>query len=221
MWLVFAPSSVHALTLSFKVFDFTGTLSGTTIFNINNMGQFVGSYSDTRFHGFVCNDLLDSCTTIDHPAGGNTQALGLNDLGQIVGDPSFFRDTDGSFSPVAIPGAVSTNPFGINDSELVVGDYSDSGGTHGFIQSIGSISFVSIDVTGSSFTRARNINDLGDVVGVFVRHNRANGFLREAGGTLVELGFPGASQTAPSDINNTGAIVGQFFVIAQPPHGIS
>jgi len=56
---------------------------GTFAFGINNNGQVVGTYNDASgSHGFIYSD--GTYTTLDDPAGTDTQALGINDLGEIV-----------------------------------------------------------------------------------------------------------------------------------------
>jgi probable HAF family extracellular repeat protein len=56
-------------------------------FGINNLGQIVGSYSDTSLqllnHGFVYSD--GTYTSFDVPGSIATVAFGINDFGQIVG----------------------------------------------------------------------------------------------------------------------------------------
>ena len=57
---------------------------GTSVWNINNVGQIVGSYSDaTGSHGFV--DTNGSFVTLDVPPSSGTGASGINDKGQVVG----------------------------------------------------------------------------------------------------------------------------------------
>jgi uncharacterized membrane protein len=100
-------------------------------------------------------------TQIDVPGAQITQALGINDSGQIVGlfvDATglhgFLRDTDGSFTPIDVPGADRTEAHGINDSGQIVGVSSFGG----FLRDTDG-SFTPIDHL------AFGINDNGQIVG--------------------------------------------------------
>jgi probable HAF family extracellular repeat protein len=84
-------NTVHSGVLSgnnFTTLSVPG--SGATIaWGINDLGQVVGSYTDTvlgpgvPYHGFLFRD--GSYTTFDVPGSLSTQAFGINDLGQVVG----------------------------------------------------------------------------------------------------------------------------------------
>jgi hypothetical protein len=64
---------------------------GTGLFGLNDHGQIVGQYSDSRCHGFLLDG--DTFTTIDDPdALFATGAGDINDRGQIVG---FYDGTTG------------------------------------------------------------------------------------------------------------------------------
>jgi uncharacterized membrane protein len=54
--------------------------------DINNAGQIVGHFGDALgTHGFL--DIDGNFTTLDAPGGGSfTDAIGINDAGEIVGD---------------------------------------------------------------------------------------------------------------------------------------
>jgi uncharacterized membrane protein len=84
-----------------------------------------------------------SFTTIDVPFSGvsETQAIGINNRGQIVGfyndstGMHGFVDDNGRFDAinVPIPGAIGTELDGVNDRGQIVGAYVDAGGIHGFL----------------------------------------------------------------------------------------
>jgi len=73
-------------------------------------GQIVGSFgAGVTGHGFL--EIGGSITQIDVPGGFGTQALGVNDAGQIVGTFSnssapfnhgFLRNPDGSFTTIDV-----------------------------------------------------------------------------------------------------------------------
>lgn len=71
-----------------------------------------------------------SYKVIAPPGAIDTQALGVNDLGEVVGEFSnsnpgaqgFLYD-DGTYATVAYPGATSTVPFWIDDTGQITGEY--------------------------------------------------------------------------------------------------
>lgn len=71
-------------------------------------------------------------TTFDPPGATGSNAIGINNLGQIVGDyfdPNRhgFLSTGGVFSTIDVPGAVKgTDALGINDAGQVVGASNDA-----------------------------------------------------------------------------------------------
>jgi uncharacterized membrane protein len=76
-----------------------------------------------------------SITSFEAPGATSTQALGVNDLGQIVGDfvdnmgvMHGFLDIGGVFSTLDPNGSTATTINGINDLGTVVGFYVDADG---------------------------------------------------------------------------------------------
>jgi hypothetical protein len=79
--------------------------------------------------------------TIDVPGATSTEASGINEPSQIVGD---YLDAGGAehgfalvrgptFITIDVPGATSTEASGINARGQIVGNYTDAAGTlHGF-----------------------------------------------------------------------------------------
>ena len=71
---------------------------------------------------------------------------------------------------------------------------------------------VTIDPPGSTFTLARGINNLNQIVGTYVDSSQVqHGFLL-VNGTLTNIDVPGASGTAAQGINDNGDVVGRFFL---------
>ena len=102
--------------------------------------------------------------TLDNPAGNNTDARGINDAGQIVGDYTDasrrqgFVLSGGSYTTLPAIGSY-TVATGINASGQIVGFYDNQG----FLYSNGTYS--SIGGGGQSYTSAHGINDAGQIVG--------------------------------------------------------
>ena len=113
------------------------------------------------------------------PTNDNSQATGVNDLGEVVGfyqegpnsNATFtgFTDIGGAVSKILFPGATSTQALGVNDLGEIVGDYVSGGVMHGFLDDGGT--FITLDPTGSTATTINGINDKGVVVGFYVNAN--------------------------------------------------
>jgi len=66
----------------------------THVNGINNLNQFVGSYTDTHglVHSYICDS--NSCRLpLDYPGAASTVFNAINDNGQIVGS---YTDTSGA-----------------------------------------------------------------------------------------------------------------------------
>ena len=83
-------------------------------------------------------------TILDVPGASLTEAIGINNAGQVVGvlgDSSGqhgFINTGGTFTTLDVPGAGLTDANGINNAGQVVGFFSDRSsqhGSHGFVAS--------------------------------------------------------------------------------------
>jgi hypothetical protein len=102
-----------------------------------------------------------------------------------------------TFVSLDVPGATSTQAIGINDGGDVVGGFTSGGGQQtggGFTippSSLGFLlrngNFTTIDFPGGPASTSRALNNLGDVVGVYVASDeRTLGYLL-SGGTLLAL----------------------------------
>jgi probable HAF family extracellular repeat protein len=128
--------------------------NGTYAHGINDAGLIVGSYytgpAEADVHG-LSHGYLDTngnFTTIDDPLrgpGGHTDAVGINNAGQIVGD---YQDSsgnyhgyfynNGTYTTLNAPGAEDTFATAINNYGDIVGSYRDLGHMlHGFLYSGG------------------------------------------------------------------------------------
>jgi probable HAF family extracellular repeat protein len=128
----------------------------------------------------------------DHPTFG-TVALGINDIGEVVGDyvaandpipdppkppprHGFLRSSKGVFTTFNVPGAVLTIGEGINNAGTIVGVYVLADGSeHGFVRTNGV--FMTVDVPNSSNTAINSINANGQIVGSYDDSNGTHGFL--------------------------------------------
>ena len=109
------------------------------------------------------------------PTNNNSQAVGINNAGNIVGfylpasgpiGSVGFLDVGGTISSVDPFGSTFTQALGINNRGEVVGFYTDAGGVqHGYTD-IGGV-FASFDPTGSVNTTINGVNDRGQLVGFY------------------------------------------------------
>ena len=125
--------SDFANPLSYTVIDLGSNAAGS---RINDSGQFVGNLVGSFGGGFLYSG---GPTLIDVPGATGTEAFGINNAGQIVGefqDASGFHgflDSGGSFTTIDVPGATTTAASGINNNGQIVGYFVDASGEHGFL----------------------------------------------------------------------------------------
>ncbi|HZI57040.1 MAG TPA: hypothetical protein VFF39_09710 [Verrucomicrobiae bacterium] len=154
---------------------------------------------------------------IDVPGASATLVGGLNNRGQMVG---FYRDAakvvhgyfqDGTdIQEITFPNAHKTFPAAINNAGEITGSYSDGVRFHGFTLERGV--FTTVDFPGAAFTNISDLNDRGDLVGLYL--DTSGGF---HGFTLDKNGFtsfddPAATFPSPSTqafgINNRKVVNG-------------
>jgi len=158
-------------------------------------------------------------------AGPFNEALGINGLGQIVGQFGTGNLPDVSyhgflvnkndllagkqnFSTIDFPGAASTIARGINDGSQIVGQYLVGNVAHGF-RLTGSV-FSTIDFPGAADTTLFGINNAGQIVGVYTDASRIDHGFLFGGGVFTTIDFPGATSSEALGINELGQIVGQY-----------
>jgi hypothetical protein len=166
-----------------------------------------------------------SFTTIDVPGATNTGAVGINNLGQIVGIyilPNAtlhgFLDIGGTFTTIDDPNATfGTGANDINSSGQIAGSYNFTDpnhpfeGAHGFLLSGSTFTPIDFPMQGVTSTTPQGINDSGDVVGLYRMNSPGNGFLY-SGGVYTAVNVPSSLGccTHANGINNAGQIVGQY-----------
>jgi RHS repeat-associated protein len=216
---------------SFSTIDFPGATS-TFLNGINNNGQMVGAQRDENGvrHSVLAD--TDAFNTFDPPGFTNTafpgisEASGINDTGEIVGDvinndnagSQAYITSGNAFSLYSHPDADPSNGtafIGINNAGVRVGAFNDTGDTpHGIVQ-VGDATTLleeTVDVPANAGTFIFDINNRGQMVGGYfdpildIQH----GFLTD-GNTFTTIDFPGSSTTWLNGINDLGQMVGAYF----------
>jgi probable HAF family extracellular repeat protein len=204
----------------FKVVQRTSL--GAVIRGINTLDHLSGFVTtdrrgfNSRFngtHGFL--EVRGKTTLLDFPGADLTEAIGLNSIGDVVGDyrsGGVFRGfiyNNGSFWTLDFPGASLTGASAINNLGQVVGVADTSTGRHGFLFDSGL--FVLLDFPGATLTDPRGINDSGEIVGVYVdASGRNHGFVFDGFGFMT-VDFPGSVVTEVWGVNNAGQIIGRYI----------
>ncbi len=211
----------------------TGPGQGTATSGINQHGDIVGSYVDSKgvSHGFLLHQ--GRYTKVDYPRSQRTQVFGINAQEDIVGN---YSDATGTYGFLRHQGRYSTlhdpkagakgNTFanGINAQGDIAGQWFDSKGvSHGFLLHQGR--YTTLDHAKAGTTSAwmgtypNGINAQGDIVGSYVDSTGArHGFLRRQG-RYTTLDAPQAASpsgtggvgTVAAGINEQGDITGTYL----------
>jgi uncharacterized membrane protein len=208
-------------TISYTPIDYEGA-TNTAPVAINNHGTVVGFFNKAGItQGFIWKN--GNFTTIRYGTNKVTQALGINDRGQIVGltaptvaDPAVgFLYQNNIITPFVFDGAFDTAAYGINEAGQIVGTYIEllAGNAfkyHGFFGYIGQ--FKKMDNPNFSNTLLFGVNESAQFVGEGSNNIQLpifTGFLVNNGG-FIPLQFPFADSTSAAGINDCGKIVGEY-----------
>ncbi len=162
---------------------------GVGPFGVNISGQIAGDYVDAGWnnHGLLYSG--GAYTVLDYPGTGvpgsmidNTQAFGINDLGEVVGcydgpgagfNGHAFTYTGGVYASLTVAGARDTCASGVNNHGAVAGTYFDDlsywGTHHGFVFENGVYQLVDDSGLPGGVQDAfiTGINDLGQLSGYY------------------------------------------------------
>lgn len=161
-------------------------------------------------------------STLDVPGAVFTEAYGINDSGQVVGDynngyTQLAYSWDGtSFSVIGGP-AVAT---GVSNTGQIVGQYLAGVNTSlGFSYSGGNFSTFSYPGGVYGSTAAGGVNSSGTIVGEYVDPNTGSfsGFVY-SGGSYSTINPPGSYSTTATSITDNGLIAG-YYTDATGKHG--
>jgi hypothetical protein len=137
------------------------------------------------------------------PPNANSQAVGVDNAGDIVGffQPTSttsvgFLDVGGTITPLDPFGSTFTQALGINNLGWIVGFYVDGSSVqHGYVDIGGT--FYSFDPPGSVSTTINGVNDVGQIVGFYTDANdHVIGFVGTETPEPATLGLVGAGLLA-------------------------
>ena len=214
---------------NFTSIDFPGAVA-TDARGLSPDGDIVGSYTvapggPPNIHGYLLRE--GTFWKVQFPGHLGTFAQRVMPNGDILGCyhdndlmlsmHGMMRTGEKGFTGLDIP--ASMNNGATPDGNKIVGFYTDMTGlTHGYLMDYGS--FRQLDVPGSSFTQAWDINPDGKVVGVFRdTAGKLHGFLRSRSGEFTTIDFPGAIATRAFGINTRGEVVGAYVDSTGKMHG--
>jgi len=183
------PTKVGPNFTNFRQIDVPGAcsdwLAGTFASGVNDGGQVVGSFYDSscnNLHGFLFSG--GSFKQLDFPGASETMPIAISDSGQIVGLYDVFQGllpgpwqgflyTNGNYSDIGGGGLL---PLGINKLGQIVGAFSNSSGTHCFLEANGSISQIDVPGAGAAGTACYGVNGEGQVVGEYAIYDDPRGY---------------------------------------------
>jgi hypothetical protein len=200
----------------------TGGFSAGAIafYGINGGGEAAGWCTSTKTGlsaGFVYS--AGKFTTINFPKSSGTQAIGINDSGDVVG---LYVDSAGvqhgyvkkgtKYTSIDVSGDTTTEAWGINNKgQIAVFAINSAGGYDSFIYNGKTFKKVSDPNAGTTGTIIRSVNNKGDAAGAYFDSSGSEvGFLLH-GGTYYDVKDPNANNnTRPDGVNDKLEIVGRY-----------
>ncbi len=189
-------------------------------YGINSAGAAAGWCTSTvtgLYEGFVYSG--GKFTTVNFPKSTETQAIGINDKGHVVG---LYVDSAGAqhgfvkkgtkYTSIDVKGDSSTEAWGINNADqMAVFAISSAGSYESFVYNGKTFKKIIDPNAGTSGTIARDVNNKGDVAGAYFNSSGQEvGFLLH-GGTYYDVMDPKANNnTRPDGVNDKLEIVGRY-----------
>ncbi|MGA9965609.1 MAG: hypothetical protein WBQ10_10445 [Terriglobales bacterium] len=225
-----AKSVQHAMILAGKKLT-TGnhpncTTSGgypaaIAFYGINSAGAAAGFCTSTKtglFTGFVYS--AGKFTAINFPKSNGTQAIGINDAGDVVGaylDSASvqhgFVKKGSKYTSIDVTGDTTPYAWAINNSgQIVVFAINSAGGYDSFVYNGKTFKKIADPNASTTGTIARSLNNKGDVVGAYF--NSASdeiGFLFHRGKYFDVIDPKASTETKPDGVNDTLEMVGRYL----------
>jgi hypothetical protein len=214
-----------------RITTFDAPNGEATPLDVNDRGWIVGNVCGTpadcgpSTRGFL-RDPKGRFTRIHKQGAVRTQAYGINDKGNVVGDYLLpdgsvhgYRWRNGRFTTIDGPGGANATLTGINERGDIVGAYvvdptDPTSGLRGFV--LRKDRYRTFGVRGVRHTLPLGINNHGQVAGYTLTADDlmtgARGFVlrRGVGGPITRIDVPGAKLTAVTGIDHRGRLVGLY-----------
>jgi hypothetical protein len=196
------------------------TAGAIAFYGINNKAAAAGWCTSTKtgqYAGFVYSG--GKFTAIGFPNSTGTQAIGINDQGDVVG---LYLDSGGvqhgflkkgaTYTSIDVAGDSTTEAWGINNKgQMAVFAINSAGSYEAFIYNGKTFKKVSDPNAGASGTLIRDVNNKGDATGAYFDSSGSEvGYLLH-GGKYFDVKDPKANNnTRPDGVNDKLEIVGRY-----------
>jgi probable HAF family extracellular repeat protein len=182
---------------------------------LNDSGDIVGTYYDTRLNAFGFLLSKGVFTTIVYPSSAPTFLAGLNNFGKIVGYTTnppvgFLYDSQSqTFTVISDPNAETTLPLSINDAGTIVGQAEHNHGVFAGFELLGS-TYRLIMPPGSEEAFAVGVSAVGQIAGFGTRSSNLRNFVIR-NNRISYVAFPDTPGAQVNGINSTGTTLVGFY----------
>lgn len=209
-------------------------------YGVNDSGLIVGTFFNSNantYSAFEYNPATQKYSFLSPPGATNSEAIGINDAGQIVGDYGNslgnygFLLSGGTYANVVPPGTAQATPstffnsfgssaLGINNNGVIAGRWANASGiNYGFVYSGGAFTQTNISYSSSPYTVLYGINDSGIASGYAVSTaspgTRISFLYNTNTNVFTPIAYPGAASTVVQGINDSGEAVGIYTLNGQ------
>jgi len=190
---------------------------------VNDAAVMVGFYrgaGNAFFRGFMRINEFTYRDVVPPDAAGDSLALGINSLNQVVGgytgadgnQHGFVLDGEHYVGPLDCPGSLNTVVAGGNDAGQIAGSCDDGVTTTAAIYDFNTSNLILFQCPGAADTGVMGINNSGVIAGWFDTPDTTHGFVSlDMGQSCLQIDYPDAPNTQVNGINSSGSLVGFYF----------